>query len=910
MIGSKPTRHQKNNNDAVKKINQQLFAPRNTNNVVLKNSQKNELKVLDHLTVAGQHINNSLESPSNIIITLTSIPARLIDDNIHKVIDSLYQQNHAPKLVVLNVCEKYKRKFNIEKSVIDGRINLLKSRYPKLIINYSEDYGPATKILGLIHSDKFKSEFEEQDIVIVVDDDCPVDSNMTYHYELCYQLYNCDCIFINERDLIVWDAKYKYDMNLLFPKNIYYDNYQNFVYGWLTYSFRAKHIDGMLDFFNHLTKTDPNVWYHDDLFFTLYYRHMELYACGINLIFNKITDDVRKVMATGLHMINGAGQMRKELEKKLLNILNIDMEIKHNYNYVTNKKTYHSEQIIPRYIAPRHMLRNVRMIDYVKETNFHDTHIDIKHYNDTHIIVTITHYKNIDIKKNIFFLSKDDQKYGLAVPFNNFSKKQSFFVHLANEPENQDGVPDVNIIQTAENNNVSLNRLYSVSSITSNIPYLPYIFYDNNDRIKFIKYFFPSLVKLYGKLTAGAYKADLFRALYIYKNGGLYFDCKSILFSSIIDLFNDDKFFVQDIKNGHICVAPVYVNGPGNENYKKYLIDMLYNIHTNNYTKDALSVTGPGLLGKHIKNNIVLKNCMRGNDWMNSFITKNEKIIIKNSYAGYYQENNYINTTHYSAIWNSKKIFDQYKISLHSKLLQHIVWINLDRSLTRRDHIQKLLKSINVPNTRIPAVDGKLIDGSQYNRASNKMTNYEIACLLSHIKAITKLSQMTGDYFLVCEDDIVFDNTALFIKSFDRIIKDIPVNHKDFDILMLQKTHFSKLDDLYICWNQYNKKYSDGPIAGATAYIISKKGVDRVINELCTVDYNNNLIQKSNLGLEQSDVYIYTNVKTIVYRYNYMATMDLDSEIHPDHLNWHTKSAKFQFDIIAEHILDEDHEFI
>ena len=39
------------------------------------------------------------------------------------------------------------------------------------------------------------------------------------------------------------------------------------------------------------------------------------------------------------------------------------------------------------------------------------------------------------------------------------------------------------------------------------------------------------LHETYNKLNVGAYKADFFRALYVYINGGIYFDCKQILYS-------------------------------------------------------------------------------------------------------------------------------------------------------------------------------------------------------------------------------------------------------------------------------------------------------------------------------------------------------------------------------------------
>ena len=36
-----------------------------------------------------------------------------------------------------------------------------------------------------------------------------------------------------------------------------------------------------------------------------------------------------------------------------------------------------------------------------------------------------------------------------------------------------------------------------------------------------------------------------------------------------------------------------------------------------------------------------------------------------------------------------------------------VYWINLKRAKDRRKHMEKLLKNVKVPNTRIQAIDGK-----------------------------------------------------------------------------------------------------------------------------------------------------------------------------------------------------------
>jgi hypothetical protein len=58
-----------------------------------------------------------------------------------------------------------------------------------------------------------------------------------------------------------------------------------------------------------------------------------------------------------------------------------------------------------------------------------------------------------------------------------------------------------------------------------------FIFFDDNDRKKFIKKEFPDFYNFYDRINEGygAAKADIFRVLILYKYGGIYIDCKTII---------------------------------------------------------------------------------------------------------------------------------------------------------------------------------------------------------------------------------------------------------------------------------------------------------------------------------------------------------------------------------------------
>ena len=70
--------------------------------------------------------------------------------------------------------------------------------------------------------------------------------------------------------------------------------------------------------------------------------------------------------------------------------------------------------------------------------------------------------------------------------------------------------------------------------------------------------------------------------------------------------------------------------------------------------------------------------------------------------------------------------------------IDYILWINLDRSIDRFNYMNNLLSNLNIKNKRIEAIDGNNLDVKSLKnfKVNRILINYEIACTLSHIKAI------------------------------------------------------------------------------------------------------------------------------------------------------------------------------
>jgi GR25 family glycosyltransferase involved in LPS biosynthesis len=202
-----------------------------------------------------------------------------------------------------------------------------------------------------------------------------------------------------------------------------------------------------------------------------------------------------------------------------------------------------------------------------------------------------------------------------------------------------------------------------------------------------------------------------------------------------------------------------------------------------------------------------------------------------------------------------------------------MLWINLERSQTRKIYMENILSSINIDNQRINAIDGNEMKDFNY---THNISNSEIGCLLSHIKAISSLKDINGDYFMICEDDIVLNNSKLFDKTLEDIIKEAP----PFDILLLQKITFQIVNDKYIKWSD--------SIYGTSCYIITKEGRDKLLNEIANYYDDKINIYKT---VEEADKFIYRHLNTLVYKYNFITTKDdQDSTIHNSHMEFHKES--------------------
>lgn len=158
-----------------------------------------------------------------------------------------------------------------------------------------------------------------------------------------------------------------------------------------------------------------------------------------------------------------------------------------------------------------------------------------------------------------------------------------------------------------------------------------------------------------------------------------------------------------------------------------------------------------------------------------------------------------------------------------------IYYINLNSRQDRNNSMLSQFKDIGIDNfNRVEAVDKNTIIENNTN-----MSNSEIACSISHLKAISMFLDSSFNYAMICEDDSDLTNASKINFNFSEIVgKD---NDKDF---CLQTSVVLRKEDQMI-FNIKNRSFWD---FGTMSYIVNKKYAKKIVDTY----FLNNIFMHSN----------------------------------------------------------------
>lgn len=206
-----------------------------------------------------------------------------------------------------------------------------------------------------------------------------------------------------------------------------------------------------------------------------------------------------------------------------------------------------------------------------------------------------------------------------------------------------------------------------------------------------------------------------------------------------------------------------------------------------------------------------------------------------------------------------------------------ILWINLDRSIERRNYMKKLLR--NLKNTRITAVDGASYELYTYCVPNNLLKPAENACTCSHLKALKYfVDKVKEDRVIIFEDDVSFD-----------FLDKIPYNWSDFEKALpnynVIQLAISSSEIITTNLVEFQNKYY-----GTTAYLITKEAARLILDNYISKTYHKFVL--SGRSKATADTVIYSLMNT--YSIPIFTYLNKDSTIHPNHLTFHQATKEQQ----------------
>ncbi len=160
--------------------------------------------------------------------------------------------------------------------------------------------------------------------------------------------------------------------------------------------------------------------------------------------------------------------------------------------------------------------------------------------------------------------------------------------------------------------------------------------------------------------------------------------------------------------------------------------------------------------------------------------------------------------------------------------------INLDRAPSRWKHIEESFEKTSLQLCRIPAVDGNTLtlpcadfDAKRFRRFHGRVINiYEVACYLSHMKAIKAFLSTNEEHALICEDDI------FVCPDLEKVITAALQESTSWNILRLTGLYPGKTVSVKRLAGEYSLAVQLGRLKGAGAYIVDRKAAEAFARHL------------------------------------------------------------------------------
>lgn len=155
-------------------------------------------------------------------------------------------------------------------------------------------------------------------------------------------------------------------------------------------------------------------------------------------------------------------------------------------------------------------------------------------------------------------------------------------------------------------------------------------------------------------------------------------------------------------------------------------------------------------------------------------------------------------------------------------------FINLDRAQDRRRFIEAEISAAGLTAQRIVACEGRNLNIPQFARSyfadAGHLSNYQIACSISHLSVMKEILARDIEFALILEDDAILANDLAAV--IDQVAATIPLG---WDIVRLCSPSKRAVKPLAKLVNDRQLvRYSRVPI-GRAGYLVSKAGAQKLL---------------------------------------------------------------------------------
>lgn len=160
--------------------------------------------------------------------------------------------------------------------------------------------------------------------------------------------------------------------------------------------------------------------------------------------------------------------------------------------------------------------------------------------------------------------------------------------------------------------------------------------------------------------------------------------------------------------------------------------------------------------------------------------------------------------------------------------------INLDAVPERWEHMQRAFAGNSLELVRVPAVSGKELqlplpefDEEKFRRRHGRLTNiFEVACYLSHIKAMRAFLESGESHAMICEDDLCPK------AGLDRLLENLSKYQDSWNMVRLSGLKLGKPLRIADLGGGYALSLPFHRFKGTGAYLIDRKAAEALVRGL------------------------------------------------------------------------------